>query len=149
MGRSDAPVTLLEFADFQCPYCRHFHTESFAELKKNYIDTGKVRFISRDLPLDFHANALTAALAARCAGEQNKYWELRDALILNAKDLARESILKYAQQAGVEMNTFRSCLDTQKYKAEIDKDRTKLPSWASAARRRSCWAELKTTRWTT
>ena len=123
MGTDTAPVTVMEFADFQCPYCKHFHTESFAELKKNYIDTGKVRFISRDLPLEFHSNAMNAALAARCAGEQNKYWELRDSLITNSKDLARESIAKYAQQTGLDMTGFTACLDGQKYKSQIEKDR--------------------------
>lgn len=123
MGSDSAPVTVMEFADFQCPYCRKFHTGSFAELKKNYIDTGKVRFISRDLPLDFHDHAMTAALAARCAGEQNKYWELRDSLITNSKDLARESITKYAQAAGLEMSGFSACLDSEKYKSQIERDR--------------------------
>src|SRR5215471_6315867 len=71
IGRDDAPVTMVEFADYQCPFCRKFHAETFAELKKNYIDTGKVRYVSRDLPLDFHPNAPGAAVAARCAGEQH------------------------------------------------------------------------------
>jgi protein-disulfide isomerase len=123
MGSDSAPVTVMEFADFQCPYCRRFHTDSFAALKKNYIDTGKVRFISRDLPLDFHPNAMPAALAAHCAGEQNKYWELRDSMIVNSDDLTRESIMKYAQQNGLEMTKFTSCLDGQKYKGQIEKDR--------------------------
>jgi protein-disulfide isomerase len=123
MGSDAAPVTVMEFADFQCPYCRRFHTDSFAELKKNYIDTGKVRFISRDLPLEFHSNAMNAALAAHCAGEQNKYWELRNTLIVNSKDLARESITKYAQQDGLEMASFTACLDSQKYKSQIERDR--------------------------
>jgi len=123
MGSDNAPVTVMEFADFQCPYCRRFHSDTFAELKKNYIDTGKVRFISRDLPLEFHSNAMNAALAARCAGEQNKYWELRDSLIVNSKDLARESITKYAQQTGLAMTGFTACLDSQKYKSQIGKDR--------------------------
>src|SRR5712692_8333967 len=77
IGRDDAPVTLVEFADYQCPYCKRFHTDAYAELKKNYIDTGKVRFVSRDLPLEFHPFAMKAAEAARCAGDQQKYWELR------------------------------------------------------------------------
>src|SRR5271169_3104626 len=54
IGRDDAPVTMVEFADYQCPFCRKFHSETFAELRKNYIDTGKVRFVSRDFPLDIH-----------------------------------------------------------------------------------------------
>jgi protein-disulfide isomerase len=123
MGSDTAPVTMMEFADFQCPYCRRFHTDSFVELKKNYIDTGKVRFISRDLPLEFHSNAMSAALAVRCAGEQNKYWELRDSLIANSKDLGKESIAKYAQHAGLDMPGFTACVDTQKYKTQIEQDR--------------------------
>ena len=66
IGRDDAPITIVEFADYQCPFCRKFHSDTFAELKKNYIDTGKVRFVSRDLPLDSHPNASGAAIAARC-----------------------------------------------------------------------------------
>src|SRR5277367_6195365 len=80
LGRDDAPVTVVEFADYQCPFCRKFHSETFAEIKKNYIDTGKVRYVSRDLPLDFHPNAAPAAQAARCAGEQHKFWEMHDAI---------------------------------------------------------------------
>jgi protein-disulfide isomerase len=87
IGRADAPVTLVEFADYQCPFCKKSHTDAYAELKKIYIDTGKVRFVSRDLPLEFHPLALKAAEAVRCAGDQNKYWELRDALYSNAAQL--------------------------------------------------------------
>ena len=80
IGRPDAPVTLVEFADYQCPFCKRFHKNTYAELKKTYIDTGQVRFVSRDFPMEFHPLALRAAEAARCAGDQNKYWEMRDAL---------------------------------------------------------------------
>ena len=84
LGRPDAPVTLVEFGDYQCPFCKQFHTTAYSDLKKNYIDTGKVRFVSRDLPLEFHPFALRAAEAARCAGDQGKYWEMRDALYASA-----------------------------------------------------------------
>src|SRR5262249_34610175 len=73
VGRDDAPVTIVEFSDYECPFCRRFHLETFPELKKNYVDTGKVRFVSRDLPLDIHANAFRAALTARCAGDQGRF----------------------------------------------------------------------------
>jgi protein-disulfide isomerase len=121
MGRDDAPVTVVEFTDYQCPFCRKYHTESFAELKKNYIDTGKVRFVSRDLPLDFHPNAQRAAEAAWCAGEQNKYWELRDTMIANSSDLSKEAIAKYAQTNALDLASFQACADAEKYKAEIQK----------------------------
>jgi protein-disulfide isomerase len=122
MGRADAPVTIVEFADYQCPFCRKYHTETFTQLKKNYIDTGKVRFVSRDLPLSFHANAEKAAEAAWCAGEQNKYWQLRDTMIDNSSDLSPDAIVKYAQTNGLDMASFKVCAQAEKYKAEIQKD---------------------------
>jgi len=122
LGKDDAPVTMVEFTDYQCPFCRKYHAETFAEIKKNYIDTGKVRFVSRDLPLEFHPYAQKAAEAARCAADQNKYWELRDAMIANSTDLSQDAILKYAKSVSIDINPFKTCLDTDKYKAEIQKD---------------------------
>jgi protein-disulfide isomerase len=98
IGRPDAPVTLVEFGDYQCPFCKRFHTDAYAELKKTYIDTGKVRFVSRDLPLDFHPFALKAAEAVRCAGDQDKYWELRNALYSDANPPNDDVIKKAAEQ---------------------------------------------------
>ncbi len=87
LGSKNAPLTIVEFTDYQCPFCQRFHVTTFPDLKKNYIDTGKVRFYSRDLPLDFHANAMQAAEAARCAIEQGKFWELRDVMGANPDKL--------------------------------------------------------------
>jgi len=123
MGREDAPVTMVEFTDYQCPFCRRFESDSFAQLKKDYIDTGKVRFVSRDLPLDFHPNAPAAAMAARCAGDQHKFWEMRDAMMLDtATDLGPDSILKYGQKTNLDMTAFRGCLSDKKYTSAIQKD---------------------------
>ncbi len=122
IGRADAPVTLVEFGDYQCPYCKRFHSEAYAEVKKNYIDTGKVRFVSRDLPLEFHPLALKAAEAARCAGEQNKYWELRDALYANAAPPNDEVIKKAVESLSLDAKGFQACLDSDKYKADVQKD---------------------------
>jgi len=122
IGDNDAPVTIVEFADYQCPFCRHFHTTAFGDLKKNYIDTGKVRFVSRDFPLDFHPFAMKAAVASLCAADQGKYWEMRDALISNSADLSPEALQKYAQGLSLDMNSFRTCLDSGKHKSEIQKD---------------------------
>lgn len=124
MGKDDAPITMVEFADFQCPFCRKFHSEAFAELKKNYIDTGKVRFVSRDLPLDFHAYSMKAAEASRCAGDQGKYWEMREALIRNSGSLNDELISKSAETLAIKMDDFRSCVSSDRHKSEIQKDST-------------------------
>src|SRR3954465_331160 len=88
MGRPDAPLTMVEFTDLQCPFCRQFVLTSFDEIKKNWIDTGKLRYISREFPLGIHPQALPAARAARCAGEQGKFWELRVTLMRNANVLS-------------------------------------------------------------
>jgi protein-disulfide isomerase len=122
LGREDAPVTIVEFTDYQCPFCRKYHTETFPQLKKNYIDTGKVRFASRDLPLSIHPHAQKAAEAARCAGEQNKFWELRDTMIANAADLSPDAIIKYAQTNALDIPSFKACTEADKYKADIQKD---------------------------
>jgi protein-disulfide isomerase len=123
LGREDAPVTVVEFTDYQCPFCRRFEADSFAQLKKDYIDTGKVRFVSRDLPLDFHPNAPAAAIAARCAGEQHKFWEMRDAMMLDtATDLGPDSILKYGQKTNLDMTAFGGCVKDKKYTSAIQKD---------------------------
>ena len=94
LGKPDAPVTMVEFTDLECPFCRQFHSTSFEEIKRKYIDTGKVRYVSRDYPLPFHPQALPAAKVARCAGEQGRFWEMRHALItspLNPETMARQS----------------------------------------------------------
>lgn len=122
LGRSDAPLTMVEFTDFQCPYCRQFHQKAFEEIRKNYIETGKVRFISRDFPLDFHESATMAAQAARCAGEQGKFWQMRHLLIANASNLGQEALTNYAQQSQLDMPPFRACLDSQKYLPEIQRE---------------------------
>jgi protein-disulfide isomerase len=122
VGRADAPVTIVEFADYQCPFCKRFHANIYAELKRNYIDTGKVRFVSRDLPLEFHPFAFKAAEAVRCAGDQGKYWELRDALYSNAAPPNDEVIKKSVEDLSLDATSFQACLSAEKYKAEVQKD---------------------------
>jgi protein-disulfide isomerase len=122
LGRDDAPLTIIEFADFQCPFCRRFHTEVFDEIKKNFVDTGKLRYVSRDLPLPMHDRASQAASAARCAGEQHKFWELRHLLILNQDKLGRDDLLGYAQQVKLDVPSFAACIDTKRYDAALTQD---------------------------
>jgi len=123
MGDAKAPLVIVEYTDFQCPFCQQFHNQAFAQIKANYIDTGKVRFISRDFPLDFHENARRAATAGRCAAEQGKYWEMRHVMIVNADQLKAENLATYAGNIKMDVPKFKACLDNpDKFKAQIDKE---------------------------
>jgi protein-disulfide isomerase len=119
LGRADAPLTMVEFTDLQCPFCRQYMLTSFDEIKRNWIDTGKLRYISRDFPLDFHAQAMPAARAARCAGEQGKFWEMRLGLMRNANLLTPEFIKKTASDLKLDAKPFEACLASAKFDAEI------------------------------
>jgi protein-disulfide isomerase len=122
LGSKDAPLTMVEFTDFQCPFCQRFHVQTFAELKKNYIDTGKLRFVSRDLPLDFHPNAMQAAQAGRCAGEQGQFWAMRDRMNANPDKLDMASLAAFALDLKINVTNFRGCIESGKYKNAILKD---------------------------
>ena len=115
LGRADAPLTMVEFTDLQCPFCRQFILTSFNEIRKNWIDTGKLRYISRDFPLDFHGQAMPAARAARCAGEAGKFWEMRLALMRNANLLTPDFITKTADGLKLEPKAFAACAVSTKY----------------------------------
>jgi protein-disulfide isomerase len=122
LGRPDAPVTLVEFTDLECPFCRRFHVSTYEELKRNHIDTGKLRFVTRDLPLDFHPHALGAASASRCAGEQGKYWELRHVMLVNGARLQPEAIRGYARDLGLDAERLQACIDSGRHLAAIRQD---------------------------
>jgi protein-disulfide isomerase len=122
LGKEDAPLVLVEYTDYQCPFCQRFHNDAFAQIKTNYIDTGKIRFVTRDFPLSFHENAMRGAVAARCSAEQGKFWDFRNTLIANASQLQADKIAVYAANASLDVPKFKACLDSDKYKAAIDKD---------------------------
>lgn len=122
IGSEDAPLTLVEFADYQCPFCRQFHAAVYDRLKKDYIDSGKIRFVSRDLPLEIHSNAMGAANAARCAAEQDRFWPMREALIAHGDKLESKEIESYAQAIGLNVDQFRSCVASDKYLPSIRAD---------------------------
>jgi protein-disulfide isomerase len=122
IGREDARVTIVEFTDLQCHFCRQFHAQTFPLIKKNYIDTGKVRFVSRDLPLtEMHLYALKAAEAARCAGDQGKFWEFRSAM-LESPFLNEDAVTSSAKTLALDVAFFRTCLDSGKYKSAVEAD---------------------------
>lgn len=118
-GRADAPVTIVEFTDYQCPFCKRFEAETWPQLKRNYVDSGKVRFIVRDLPLEFHDAALPAAEAAHCAGEQGKFWPMHDALIAKGSDLSAGGIQAQAARLTLDLPRFQACVAQHKYAKDI------------------------------
>src|SRR5450755_3058282 len=122
LGSKTAPLTIVEYTDYQCPFCQRFHITAFAELKKAYIDTGKVRFYSKDMPLDFHPNAMRAAMAARCAGDQGKFWELRDTMGANPNSLDIEHIIGFAADLKLDTGALRTCVQSGKYKEPVQSD---------------------------
>lgn len=122
MGAADAPVTVVEFADYQCPYCLRFTKTTFPTLKQKYIDTGKVRWVALNLPLSFHKDAKKAAQAAHCAGEQDKFWDMREVLFNNPKKLSKEDLPVHAETLSLDVNAFNDCLQSDRHLAEIDQD---------------------------
>jgi len=117
-GPAGAPITLIAFSDYECPYCKRAET-TIEEVLKAYPD--KIRYYHRDFPLDFHANARPAAMAARCANEQGKFWPYRTALFTSAQ-LSADRFKEIADQTGLDRAKFDECLASNKFDAAIDKD---------------------------
>jgi protein-disulfide isomerase len=121
LGRADAPVTLVEFSDYQCPFCQRFFVTTLPVLKKDYIATGKLRYVFRDYPLEMHPLARQAAEAAHCAGEQGKYWEMHDALFQNQGALAPQQLAAHARTLGVDGAGFSECLSSGRNAARVER----------------------------
>lgn len=118
-GGKDAPVTIIEFTDYQCPFCARARP-TVKQVVETYGD--KVKYVLRDFPLSFHPNAQKAAEAAECAGDQDKYWEYSDLLWANNKALEVPNLKKLAKDAGLDQAKFDQCLDSGKFTAEVQKD---------------------------
>jgi protein-disulfide isomerase len=122
-GSDTAKVTIIEFSDFQCPFCKEAEN-TLKEIEKEYGD--KLRIVYRDFPLDFHANAMVAAMAAECAHDQDKFWQYHDRLFeVSTPDgsmLDAGSLKKYAVELGLNSGEFNNCLDSGKHKNEILSD---------------------------
>jgi len=119
-GSKTAVLTIVEYTDYQCPYCARHSKSVLPEIQKNFIDTGKVRYVLRDYPLPFHSHASKAAEAAHCAGDQGKYWEMHDALFDNQKALGADKLPEYAKAIGVDVAKFDACLASNSYKQRVD-----------------------------
>ncbi|RMD58560.1 DsbA family protein [Candidatus Woesearchaeota archaeon] len=121
-GSEDALIEIVEFSDFECPFCARFFEQTLPLLEENYIKTGKVKLVYRDFPLGFHKNAQKAAEAAECANEQGKFWEYHDKIFSNQQSLDIASLKQYAKDVGLDALKFDSCLDSGRMSEEVRAD---------------------------
>jgi len=119
-GPENAKVTVVAFGDFECPYCRQWYANVYVRLAADYGQ--KIRFIHRDYPLSFHANAKPAAIAANCANAQGHYWEFFKLLYGDPRGLGPQMYQTYAQEVGMDMSAFGNCIAGNQYASEIDAD---------------------------
>jgi protein-disulfide isomerase len=115
-GDGDATLALLEFSDFECPFCGRFATEIYPQIERDYIEQGRLRYMFVDDPIEqMHPNAFKAHEAALCAGEQGKYWEMHARLFANQKALAPEALRSHAEAAGADGAALQACLSALPY----------------------------------
>src|SRR5579862_4521599 len=120
IGDKKAPVTMVEFTDYQCPFCSRNFKDTFPQLNSEYIKTGKVRYVLVEFPLEsIHPFAFKAAEAARCSGEQGKYWEMHDELFSHQDKLAADDLARHAGTVGIDVDKFKACLSSGKEATKI------------------------------
>jgi protein-disulfide isomerase len=123
MGNADAPVTMIEFTDFQCPFCRRYSNGTFPQIIKDYVETGKVRYVVRQFPLKaIHPKAVKASEASLCAGDQGKYWEMHDRIFKKTKSFEMEEWVRLAEGLDLEMSSFKDCLVNGKKASNVERD---------------------------
>lgn len=127
LGQADAPVTLIEFTDYQCPFCSRHFTQTYGQIKKEYIDTGKVKYVVRDYPLGFHPHAQKTSEATECADKQGKFWEMHDKLFQTQATWSPladviPTLKQYAKDLGLNSTQFDSCLDSGEMASEVTAD---------------------------
>ena len=131
LGDAKAKVTIIEFGDYQCPSCRMFWREVEPRLKKDYIDTGKVKLVFRDFPIvQIHPESIMAAMAVDCASDQGKYWQYHDK-VFREQDKGEDGLVrfkaadlkKWGKDIGLDATAFNGCVDSQKYNDEVLKDK--------------------------
>jgi len=119
-GAENARITIVEFSDFQCPYCGHVE-QTLSRILKDY--DGKVRLAFKNLPLSFHPKAMPAHMAALAAGEQGKFWEMHDKIFANQAEMAPATYERYAEELGLDMQRFKRDVDSKALQAKIDADK--------------------------
>jgi protein-disulfide isomerase len=122
-GKADAKVTVVEFTDYQCPFCAKFHAETRHQIERDYVATGKVRYLVRNFPIaSLHKQAFKAAEASGCAREQGKFWEMHERLFANQSALGPTDLRGHADGLGLELEKFQRCLDGGRQGAAIRRD---------------------------
>ncbi len=123
MGKADAPVTMVEFTDYQCPYCRRYANGTFPQIIKDYIKVGKVRYVVRQFPLKaIHPKAVKASEASLCANDQGKYWEMHNRIFRKTKSFDQGEWVRHAEALGLDMSSFKDCLENGKNASKVERD---------------------------
>ena len=123
MGDSKAKVTLIEYSDYQCPFCSRHSRQTMPDIVKNYINEGKVKFLMREFPIpNLHPRATAASEAALCAGDQGKYWEMHDVLFNNQRKMSDEDLRGYGAEIGLDTEKFNDCLAQGVTSEQVQKD---------------------------
>jgi protein-disulfide isomerase len=124
-GSAGTRLVLVEFSDFQCPFCGRHAKQTMPQIERDYVATGKLVYVMRNLPLEsIHPDAFRAAAAAECAGDQGKYWQMHEKLFTHQQALSAPDLERYAQEVGVEPAKFKQCVDADAHGAKIRKDLT-------------------------
>jgi protein-disulfide isomerase len=124
-GGPGARVVVVEFSDFQCPFCARHARQTLPQIEREYVTTGKVLYAMRHLPLEaLHPDAFRAAAAAECAGDQGRYWQMHERLFANQQALTANDVRRYARETGLEAAAFEKCLDTDTHGPKIRRDLT-------------------------
>jgi protein-disulfide isomerase len=123
LGDADAKVAILEFSDYQCPFCGRHSQATLPQLVKDYVATGKIKYVLRDFPIEsIHPAAFEAAVAARCAGEQGKYMEMHDRFFAMRNSLPAKDWTGHARAVGLDMDAFGACMDSKRFEAAVRAD---------------------------
>lgn len=122
-GEEKAQLTLIEYSDYQCPFCSRHNRNTMPQLTENYISNGKLKFVMREFPLtSLHPRAVAASLAALCANDQGKYWEMHDVLFDNQRKMSDDEINSYAETINLNMDDFVGCMEAGKYNDQVASD---------------------------
>ena len=129
LGDENAEITIIEFVDYQCLFCRRFYTQTFPQLVQNYVNTNEVKFVVRDFPLRFHPSAQVSSEATECAKEQGKFWDMHNKIFDEQNEqgqetiqFTKEDVKNWAAEIGLDTTRFNECLDSNRYKTEVEKD---------------------------